>query len=446
MKKSLLSSVAIIATMLLTGCASDEFMTASDVKQMSNPNRVPVAEALQKADALMAGLDGIKTRGDAKRLKSIDYKVQPSTRSSETVDTAFYLVNYHDGGYAILGADRRLDDVYAISDTGSLHWKDGEDSEALEFYFSYLDELAKNASINGYGTGTGVPINPPPVIYPTPFVSKCSPRLKGNFRNLTNLDLFYKYYDNNGQEITASYLTTEAAFACMLFAYSNIPESYDGYNMNWGEVETTGKSNGLCNMMRKLSGPYDNSFGDTEKDYKHSFHLTAVKNRFALQGAQSGGGGGTLGSNKDFCPAGYYYMPFDADLAIQFLGRTDLWHDPNILDPSPEPEKIDGKPFAVKGRNSNTGSQVQWIIDGYIEYKKTNETTNEKYLDRYFHCLWGKNKVNDGYFKWTNVNKFSGNPDEYDDSDSKECNGQINVDLSIDAAINPVSNDHENNN
>ncbi len=437
MKKHLvLSSVAIIASMLLTGCTSDEFATTSDMTKSTNPNRVPIAEALQKADAMLAGIQGVETRGASKLVKSVDYKVTPATRSTEAVDTAFYLVNYQDGGFAILGADRRLDDVYAISDQGSLSWKDGEDNEALGFYFSCLDNLAHEASTDGYG----VPINPPVIVPDKYFTRKCTPRLKGNLRNFADLSYFRSYYDLNGNQVSTSSIDDEAALACMLLGYQKNPKTRDGYEMEWDKVESTGKSNGLCYLMKKLSGPYDNSHGGDK--YNVDYHLVALKNRYALDPST----GSVTYVDTDPTPEGYEYVDFNDGNVISFLGRTELWHDPTIINPHPEYDEIAGKPCAAKGYNSKKGRLVQWIIDGYIEYESTDDTTQVKYLDRYFHCVWGRSKVNDGYFRWTRVNKFTGDPDEYDSTDSKSSDGSVNIDQSIKVAIKKVEIAPEFNN
>ena len=92
-----------------------------------NPHAVPVEQALEEIDA--PAEDGAATRsGGVRRVKSVT-TVSPEalspggTRSEATADVEdlLYIVNFeNEAGYAILGADDRLEPVYAVVDEGSL--------------------------------------------------------------------------------------------------------------------------------------------------------------------------------------------------------------------------------------------------------------------------------------------------------------------------------------
>ena len=99
-----------------------------------NPHAVPVEQALEELQSVLEEIDapaedGAATRsGGVRRVKSVT-TVSPEalspggTRSEATADVEdlLYIVNFeNEAGYAILGADDRLEPVYAVVDEGSL--------------------------------------------------------------------------------------------------------------------------------------------------------------------------------------------------------------------------------------------------------------------------------------------------------------------------------------
>ena len=131
-----LSLLAILG--LLVGCTSD--LTTEEVPQPpSVPEQkishvVPVEQALEDLQGLLEAIDapaedGAVTRsGGIRRVKNVT-TVSPEalspggTRSEATADVEdlLYIVNFeNEAGYAILGADDRLEPVYAVVDEGSL--------------------------------------------------------------------------------------------------------------------------------------------------------------------------------------------------------------------------------------------------------------------------------------------------------------------------------------
>ena len=130
-----LSLLAILG--LLVGCTSD--LTTEEVPQPpSVPEQkishvVPVEQALEDLQGLLEAIDapaedGAVTRsGGIRRVKNVT-TVSPEalspggTRSEATADVEdlLYIVNFeNEAGYAILGADDRLEPVYAVVDEGS---------------------------------------------------------------------------------------------------------------------------------------------------------------------------------------------------------------------------------------------------------------------------------------------------------------------------------------
>ena len=125
-----LSLLAILG--LLVGCTSD--LTTEEVPQppsvpeqkishvvpgenpptAENPHAVPVEQALEELQSVLEEIDTPAEDGAV-------------TRSEATADVEdlLYIVNFeNEAGYAILGADDRLEPVYAVVDEGSLTTED----------------------------------------------------------------------------------------------------------------------------------------------------------------------------------------------------------------------------------------------------------------------------------------------------------------------------------
>ena len=171
-----LSLLAILG--LLVGCTRDptteEAPQPPSVPEQKISHVVPVEQALEDLQGLLEAIDapaedGAATRsGGVRRVKSVT-TVSPEalnpggTRSETTTDVEelLYIVNFeNEAGYAILGADDRLEPVYAVVDEGSLTTEDfryavtvtPEQAEADgELVFPL--QIVAQAALGGIGTG-----------------------------------------------------------------------------------------------------------------------------------------------------------------------------------------------------------------------------------------------------------------------------------------------------
>ena len=140
------------------------------------PHAVPVEQALEELQSVLEEIDipaedGAVTRsGGIRRVKNVT-TVSPEalspggTRSEATADVEdlLYIVNFeNEAGYAILGADDRLEPVYAVVDEGSLTTEEfryavtvtPEQAEADgELVFPL--QMVAQAAIGGVDTGGG---------------------------------------------------------------------------------------------------------------------------------------------------------------------------------------------------------------------------------------------------------------------------------------------------
>lgn len=110
MKKILLRA---LVAMVLVACAKEE-TSIIKIEEVKNPYEVTPDEAVQ---LLQTVVGGESTRaisvGSIQTLRKSDFV--PTTRGAEDGDVV-YIVDLDDGGSAIMGADKRMEPIYAILD------------------------------------------------------------------------------------------------------------------------------------------------------------------------------------------------------------------------------------------------------------------------------------------------------------------------------------------
>lgn len=99
-------------------------------KPQTDLHKIPVEKALAELNTLLEAIDGPQTRsGTARRVESVkslraaDLARATRTEKAEHTDIGdlVYIANFENGeGYAILGADDRIESVIAITEQGSL--------------------------------------------------------------------------------------------------------------------------------------------------------------------------------------------------------------------------------------------------------------------------------------------------------------------------------------
>ena len=278
--------LSLLATLgLLVGCTSDptteEAPQPPSVPEQKISHVVPVEQALEDLQGLLEAIDapaenGAATRsGGIRRVKSVT-TVSPEalnpggTRSEATADVEelLYIVNFeNEAGYAILGADDRLEPVYAVVDEGSLTAEEfryavtvtPEQAEADgELVFPL--QMVAQAALGGIGTGgtgggisgpiTDIGIHGPGGWTPRPTLIKSETGPVANYHHLppqipVNLKLHQGYPCNalcpvkNGTHCKAG--CTAIAIAQVLIAnYINnnsIVGSIQGISIDWSLIE-----------------------------------------------------------------------------------------------------------------------------------------------------------------------------------------------------------------
>lgn len=405
MKKLLFSLAAV---MMLTACQNspaDLMPYESGVREVmsSNPHRVTLAQALQNAEKMFGDISEQKTRSASQHIvKSVDYMINKATRSANDVDTMLYLVNYTDGGFALLGADTRIPRVFAVSDEGSLAWNDTINNPGLGQWLSNVTNSIQRVIIPNPG------IIIPGIGGAKEYVSeKCAPRLNHHVKK------WGQGYDYNKYCVTSS--GDRAVVGCgplsvtMVLSYFKIPTSVDGVNIYWDKVFQGNITDGLLRLLAKV--------GDKNNlNAKYGILETSITiDSWRMQTTFRNMGYNTSAS----------FSNFDFDNVKTHLGRTYKY----VYDPSGAVDHTDysipGHPILITGSGSSGGHI--WVIDGWIIYDVTaNMDTSDPsigdgpFYDNYVHCIWGWDGDNNGYYLVSSPLVLGGQPNIFDDDDSKQ--------------------------
>ena len=156
-----LAAMAIVAV----SCQKEFTESASDVTpqtEVESAYAISEEKAIERLNEFMQSFDGCETRTVQRVVKSIDAveysDIVKTTRGSEDIDidNLLYIVEFEDGmGSAIIGADRRVEPVYAILDESVLTTEDFENAAngvELDEISTYTAGLIAHNAINRAST------------------------------------------------------------------------------------------------------------------------------------------------------------------------------------------------------------------------------------------------------------------------------------------------------
>lgn len=165
--------MAVVAV-AATSCQKDvgENIPCNDpmTEEPCSPYAVSKEEALDKLYNELALIDGEKTRTNDRRVRKIEPvrydKLAPATRSTVAdVEDLLYIVEFEDGkGSAILGADKRVEGVFAVLDEGVITAEDFDNAAngvATDELNTYLAGLIADEAIEQMSHDIIAPILPP---------------------------------------------------------------------------------------------------------------------------------------------------------------------------------------------------------------------------------------------------------------------------------------------
>lgn len=165
----------LLAALLVAGVSCEKQFEEAVAVQSENhaaadviaSYEVSYEEALAKADALFAGIDGATTRAGNRRVRNHEL-FRSGNRFTRTasgnVEAKFHIINYEDNaGFAMIAADKRATDIYAYSDTGNLCVDDAMENSgfgvflegAIDLYGKEIDRPLIPADTTELGGGGG---------------------------------------------------------------------------------------------------------------------------------------------------------------------------------------------------------------------------------------------------------------------------------------------------
>lgn len=365
MKNLKIYALYLCAAALLTGCSNEEPNAqppTKEIEHVSDPNFIPIDEALANADKMFSNI-GIKPTRANHRIKSIERFKSP-TRSMDNDMHGLYVVNYeNDGGFALLSADRRLYPVYALSEEGSLHLSDTLDNKGLSWY------------LNDYITSGGfTPVNPPTIDSLTHTIQPIYDETTVHSTPLLNefLRKFHQSYPYNQYLPIPNEKDKYYAVGCMPIAVGTIvgyyewPNNIDGFTMPWESMRTNPYHSQWSRLFALVGGSkyIGVTYGETSTPGVFEFYTRTFTN-LKYNGTK-------LGS----------------------LNYTTLFS-----------ELKNGHPVIFDGRVPNNQHDGHaFIVDGAYTHKYETPLVTEDgktvYATEHFvHCLWGWQRgSSNGYY------------------------------------------------
>lgn len=371
------------ALLLLCGACSQEGEIPTPHNDLSGEasTRVSIKDALKRAEKLLNTIEGVSTR--SRSVESIEYFGKVNTRSDENA-SLYYVVNYADNaGFAVLGADSRLDGVYAISEEGHLEVSDTSENEGLRLFFLSLPKTIPPFTKDSLIVD---PIIPPGPGQHDDNSYKIEPMLVKNIKYWHQdypFNLYCPFVTNpqTGDVRIADVGCVPLAVG-MMMSYYEWPLSYQNYTFDWTAIKSydpiidsslAGTQYGLPRLLSIL-GDGDN----LNTNYTYSGSGTKMTRYLDY----------ALDNFNYTTPAPFY------NFSVAGMERALKEHNPCLM-----------------GGTMTSNSQVigahAWVVDGiifddYIFIPGNSEIADyEIYGEGYlFHCVWGwKGKCN-GYFKF----------------------------------------------
>ena len=397
MKKVVFITSVALAAIGMTGCSNDMPMEVANIhveETMSpNPMRVSRQEAIEVANKGLASLVGRSTRG--RSVKNVEVFGSAPTRTSSSVDTMFYIVNYEgNGGFAVVSADRRLEPLYAISDEGNLSLSDTIENYGLNIFFRSIEQEATQYGLNIPDSISQIdpsipvlPVNPggddvmvEELIQPmlSPVVRKWGQGTPFNyFCPLGNLNWPYL-------------VGCVALSGTQILSYYEWPNNIGGYYFSWNVVKT--KTDHITyEILARVGAP---EYFNINYGYNTEY-----------------GGNTGIGSYQtiDIVPKAFYN-----------LGYEKL-PDPRVFSiNSAITELRNNKPMLIFGTLSTDNTRGHaWTIDGLYHTYGTIIHDSPTPIHTYmFHCSWGFEGRGDGYYLF-NTSGMGGTPGHKDSADGE---------------------------
>jgi len=411
----------LLAVLLIVGMSCEkqfeevaELQSANSVAaDEATSYEVSYEEALAKADALFAEIDGATTRSGNRRVKNHELfrsgKRFTRTQSNDGIEARFHIINYeNNAGFAMVAADKRATAIYAYSDTGNLDVDDAIENTGFGVFITgaveyYNEEI--NTQHKGYDSlifiGPKNPFDPytditsllTEELYGKTYyvkyydklttISSKSQMLKTSWHQQYPYNVFCPQSTENG--VTDNCLAGCGSVAlAQIMSYYRKPSSYNGYKFNWSimtNVSGFSTQSETSDMVARLISEIGIAAG---ANYGLTGTSTTTRNeKFALNSF-----GYTTSSIEDF----------NREKILSSLKNDYLVY--------------------ARGVDASGGGHA-WVIDGY-DYQIKGKTYYYDYepynvfqhvIDEsttLYHCNWGWGNIYNCYCCYGAFNTYNG--------------------------------------
>lgn len=338
-----------------------------------------------KAVASITGNLGDATRGvEGRKVKSVSVvnDVLTSRAASDNgISKSLYIVNYeNEKGFAVVASDKRLQPIYAVSDSGSLNIRDTIENKGLALFFSGVQYDMARTSSNSPTIAVG-PNNQNYV-----YGAQVSPLISSNTRKWGQDNPYNKYCPLVSGE--RSFVGCAPVACAIIMSYYMWPKkitdfSSGFYDMNlpWRSMKNGGANDKVAFLFSELG---------TQKllNTKYSSNVE-VGSR----------------SNIDSIAPTFLKMGYLVPKKFNLFDSGDICE---ILDDAQRgiTDNSGHGPVLISASCVDGGAHI-WVIDGYVKNPVAPDGATWKVI--LYHCVWGYNNgLNNGYFYFNEKKQLGG--------------------------------------
>lgn len=384
---------SVIVALILAACTKEETSIAK-IEEVKNPYAVTPDEAVQ---LLKTVIGGETTRavsiGDIKTLRKSDFV--PTTRGGEDGDL-IYIVDLENGGSAVMGADKRMEPIYAILDETKISPEKltqvatrGDDSEQdIEEYVMGLVNNKIQVDVMGFEhTLPEMPMIPRDQTWTeTTVIGRQSPLLRTKWGQSDPFNNYFPLLD--GETVTREYAGCVTVAVAQIIYHNRFPNHIGSRYFSWEnisqyEFDDSSPSNDVENavawLMWAIALDLPADWGNT--DTRDDGTASCIEDAASL-----------------LVRAGYNNVQVDAGISL--VDIIDMLCDKNL-------------PVYLRGEcNDYYGNRLAhaWVVDGCNIYKEDfwvrhyiNEFRYNDYIENtreynLLHCNFGYEGRCDGYY------------------------------------------------
>ncbi|NGP90060.1 C10 family peptidase [Fodinibius halophilus] len=345
---------------------------------ISKAQAVAVAESFAndynfQKENLLAG-EPAKRKGRPKTVNNV------LAVSNEDDQKSIYLINYNDGGFAVVPADQRLSPIQAYSSENSMPVTTNDTIPGglaiwLQQRMNTVDQYRKAKQKVSVGSEIlwarllnvkGKRRLPPDDGGCEEWSNKVNPLISTTWGQANG-------YNNSAPHMGCDYPSNGRAYSgCVATAMAqiiNYHEHASGYNYNWSAMPNSYGSDEVSLLMRDIGD-------EVNMDY----------------------GCDASGADDDDMAPGLRHFGYSSATQVGYEGTTNRYDVMNDLD--------DGDPVLFNGYEKDSwlgifptnGNGHAWVGDGYLQSKLC--PTGNVYLN--FHMNWGWNGSYDGWYAFNN--------------------------------------------